>query len=86
MIIALNIIVFIWYFSVTTGLAQVGKTIIDLKAEIKQNEQQNQQLSTEINYRLSLSELETQMQDRGLVNSAKYVYLKTPSSLVVSRK
>ena len=76
----------VFYFTTTTELSGSGNKIANLRQEVEMLDYQNRILSSQLSQRYFLGEVEEQAVDQGMVSNAKFVYVKIPSSLVVSRR
>ncbi|HBH46444.1 MAG: hypothetical protein A2445_03145 [Candidatus Jacksonbacteria bacterium RIFOXYC2_FULL_44_29] len=85
-ILCIIITIGFFYFSTVTELSSSGKEISRLKQSLEALETKNRQLNVELGERQLLTSLEARAKNVGLVADTKLVYIKTPFSLVVSRK
>lgn len=74
------------YFQAVTELSQSGNTISDLKSQMRLVENQTHLLQSELSKSYCLDQVEDLARVAGMVSNTQFVYVKTPSSLVVSRR
>lgn len=74
------------YFTTVTSLSGSGEKIVELKAELSKLEKQNRSLFIAVDKQYHIAEIDEKAQKAGLVFSPKFVYVKIPSSLAVSKR
>lgn len=76
----------LWYFSSVTRLSRMGDQIVQLKHDLSQLERENRDLYIALSKHSYAARIEEQAKRGGMVFDAKFVYIKTPSSLAVSKR
>lgn len=74
------------YFTRVTSLSGSGEKIVELKTELAMREKENRSLLIAIDKQYQIAEIDEKAQKAGLVFGQKFVYVKTPSPLAVSKR
>jgi len=81
----LIIFTFLYLHSVNT-LSGSGEKILQLRQELARQEKENRSFSLKLSSNFRLYNIDQKAKEIGMIDKAKFVYLKKPVALVVSKR